>query len=203
MGFGSQLCWTLSKLPCKAKSGERGCKSIPSYLILHKVILVYQLQIDGKMDSALLLVSTRRYLIYAQQKHSWLCLILQQCTFNVTLAYLTFEECSHLESTRHLLSNLRVNYLSMKVVWLNSHFLVSWLDIFADTAYSTQRASFTQQAFSLPFEFFTIHLYDDEYPHSESYLRIITWGFWWSQCNEIRFNCAWIFPQFPHHNCAY
>ena len=57
--------------------------------------------------------------------------------------------------------------------------------------------------FFSPFWVFYNHLYDDEYPHSESYLRIINWGFWWSQCNEIRFNCAWIFPQFPHHNCAY
>ena len=65
-GFWKSIMLDSVKLPRKAKSGERGCQSIPFYLILHKVILVYQLQIDGQMDSALLLVSTRRYLIYAQ-----------------------------------------------------------------------------------------------------------------------------------------
>ena len=65
-GFWKSIMLDSVKLLRKAKSGERGCKSIPSYLILHKVILVCQLQIDGKMDFALLLVSTRRYLIYAQ-----------------------------------------------------------------------------------------------------------------------------------------
>ena len=123
-------------------------------------------------------------------------LSLQQCAFDVTLAYLTFEEFSHLESTRHLLSNLLINYLSMKVVWLNSHFLVSWLDISANTAYLTLASIIHTAGFFSPFWVFYNHLYDDEYPHSESYLRIINWGFWWSQCNEIRFNCAWIFPNF-------